>query len=130
MSTLSNAFRMAVTAAWSAAFLSPRPIHRELARAAASVMRTRSSPTCRSIPNSARARDPELGRVHFLPVVRGLHPPVEPDATRGLGLGVDVFHVRPAADPVGEVRLLVHDERTGGAGELHLALRTRPHDGL
>src|SRR5687767_2914145 len=40
---------MASTAAWSAAFSSPRPIHFELASAAASVIRTNSSAKLRSI---------------------------------------------------------------------------------
>src|SRR5260370_3765998 len=39
-----NAFRIASTAAWSAAFSSPRPIRRAEAMAAASVSRTASSP--------------------------------------------------------------------------------------
>ena len=40
---------MALTAAWSAAFSSPRPIRREAASAAASVTRTVSSARLRSI---------------------------------------------------------------------------------
>src|SRR5260370_4607116 len=44
-----NAFRIASTAAWSAAFSSPRPIRRAEAIAAASVSRTASSPMFLSI---------------------------------------------------------------------------------
>src|SRR4051812_31276916 len=44
-----SAVRMASTAAWSAAFSSPRPISREAASAAASVTRTTSSARLRSI---------------------------------------------------------------------------------
>src|SRR3546814_8509858 len=42
-------WRMALTAAWSAAFSSPRPIRREAASAAASVTRTVSRARLRSI---------------------------------------------------------------------------------
>jgi len=48
MATVSKARRMASTAAPSAAFLSPRPIQREAASAAASVTRTSSSARLRS----------------------------------------------------------------------------------
>src|SRR6516164_5637115 len=46
---LFSASRIASTAAWSAAFSSPRPIQREAERAAASVTRTASSARLRSI---------------------------------------------------------------------------------
>src|ERR1700736_1348325 len=46
---LFSASRIASTAAWSAAFSSPRPIHREAESAAASVTRTASSARLRSI---------------------------------------------------------------------------------
>src|SRR6516165_6509901 len=46
---LFSASRIASTAAWSAAFSSPRPISREAERAAASVTRTASSARLRSI---------------------------------------------------------------------------------
>ena len=46
---LLSAVRMASTAAWSAAFSSPRPIQRDAASAAASVTRTTSSARLRSI---------------------------------------------------------------------------------
>src|SRR5918995_7304827 len=46
--TVSITVRIASTAAWSAAFLSPRPIHRPAAIAAASVTRTSSSARLRS----------------------------------------------------------------------------------
>jgi hypothetical protein len=47
-----SAWRMALTAAWSAAFSSPRPISRDAAKAAASVTRTASSAKLRSISPS------------------------------------------------------------------------------
>src|SRR5262245_21333491 len=49
MARLLSAERMASTAAWSAAFSSPRPIRREAASAAASVTRTASKARFRSI---------------------------------------------------------------------------------
>ena len=49
MFRLFSALRMASTAAWSAAFSSPRPIQRDAASAAASVTRTTSSARLRSI---------------------------------------------------------------------------------
>src|SRR5918995_5324178 len=48
MATVSSIARMASTAAWSAASLSPRPIHRAQPSAAASVTRTSSSARLRS----------------------------------------------------------------------------------
>src|SRR5579883_3012271 len=48
MSTLFSVNRIAVTAAWSAAFLSPRPIQRAAASAAASVTRASSNARLRS----------------------------------------------------------------------------------
>src|SRR3954470_6942811 len=48
MRTLSSIMRMASTAAWSAASLSPIPVSRAAARAAYSVTRTRSSARLRS----------------------------------------------------------------------------------
>src|SRR5918999_4742263 len=48
MATVSSIRRMASTAAWSAASLSPRPIQRPAASAAASVTRTSSSARLRS----------------------------------------------------------------------------------
>src|SRR5262249_1667154 len=92
-STLSNAFRIAVTAAWSAAFLSPRPIQRAQASAASSVMRTNSRPTCRSM-SLLPGGDAELARVHLFPVVQGGAPAEQPDAAGRLGLRIDVLDVR------------------------------------
>src|SRR5205823_2958975 len=48
MLTVSSSIRIASTAAWSAAFLSPRPIQRAEASAAYSVVRTSSSARLRS----------------------------------------------------------------------------------
>src|SRR5919112_238513 len=48
MATVSSTTRMASTAAWSAPSLSPRPIHRDAASAAASVTRTSSMARLRS----------------------------------------------------------------------------------
>ncbi len=48
MTTVSSIARIASTAAWSAAFLSPRPIQRPAPMAAASVTRTSSSARFRS----------------------------------------------------------------------------------
>src|SRR6185436_15807157 len=48
IATVSSIARIASTAAWSAAFLSPRPIQRPAPIAAASVTRTRSSARLRS----------------------------------------------------------------------------------
>src|SRR5687767_13494656 len=128
-STLSNARRIAVTAAWSAPWASPRPMNRADASAAASVTRTRSSPTWRSI-ELPRLLARQGGGVDLFPVVLGLDPAEEPDAAGRLGLGVDVLDVGAAARAVGVVHLLVHDERLGGADQLHSPLRGEPRDRL
>src|SRR5689334_6935297 len=131
MSTMSNTRRIAVTAAWSAAFLSPRPIQRAQESAAASVMRTSSRPRLWSMEGgSAARRFAERARVHFFPVAQGIRPAVEADAARGLGIRVDVLDVGAAARAVGVVELLVHDQRAGGAGELHAAHRAPPEHRL
>src|SRR5437588_8010808 len=57
-----NARRMASTAAWSAAFSSPRPIKRAEAMAAASVSRTASSPMFLSMPSSLQFLQEPVGR--------------------------------------------------------------------
>src|SRR5262245_3498292 len=60
-----NALRMASTAAWSAAFSSPRPISRAEAIDAASVSRTASSPMFLSMQSLAvwsQSRKQPLGR--------------------------------------------------------------------
>src|SRR6185295_11804361 len=127
MSTMSKTRRIAVTAAWSAAFLSPRPIHRAQESAAASVMRTSSRPMLWSMgERSAARRFAEHARVHFFPVVQGVGPPVKPNPAGGLGVGVDVLHEGAAGRAVGVVELLVHHERAGGAGQLHPAHRAPP----
>ena len=57
---LLSAWRIASTAAWSAAFSSPRPISREADSAAASVTRTASSARLRSIFELLAASSPSL----------------------------------------------------------------------
>src|SRR5215468_8217651 len=62
MCRVSNALRMASTAAWSERFFSPRPISRAAAIAASSVTRTTSSARLRSmdvlLPGGGPYRDP------------------------------------------------------------------------
>src|SRR6267378_2866516 len=65
MATVSSIARIASTAAWSAATLSPRPIQRPAPMAAASVTRTSSSARLRSGRGVLTGSDPRVTRVRL-----------------------------------------------------------------
>src|SRR5256714_7292530 len=65
MTTVSSIARIASTAAWSAAFLSPRPIQRPAPMAAASVTRTSSRARLRSGRCVLTGSDPRVTRVRL-----------------------------------------------------------------
>src|SRR5512132_3731388 len=102
---------------------------RAQASAAASVTRTRSSPTWRSTA-LAGLRPRQGGGVDLLPVVHRIGPLVQADTTGGFGVGVDVLDVGAAAGSIGVVHLLVDDERARRADQLHAALGALPDDRL
>src|SRR5260370_9280281 len=87
-----SAWRMASTAAWSAAFSSPRPISREADSAAASVTRTASRARLRSIVVvSVMLKPPGVllgvgGRLH-----RFRHPGVTRNGDTGSMASLQVF---------------------------------------
>src|SRR5437868_9148358 len=85
MTTVSSMARIASTAAWSAAILSPRPIQRPAPIAAASVTRTSSSARLRSGVLTAERLHP-FGRFHAYQVEaardHALRRPAEPQPER------------------------------------------------